>query len=72
MNPRGDFADSTEGQIAMAIRATPAMDKALRAIWILSKDPANCELIGQMARAAIAYVEQPAPKITEPDDEDDE
>jgi hypothetical protein len=25
-----------------------------------------------MARAAIAYVEQPAPKISEPDEEDDE
>lgn len=70
INPRGDLADQTEGQIAMAIRAMPMLDKALRAIWILAKDPANSELIGQMARAAIDYVEQPAPRIADSDDEE--
>ena len=70
VNPRGDLHDATEGQIAMALRATPLMDKALRTISILAKDPTNSELIERIARAAIDYVEQPAPHIIEPEDDD--
>lgn len=70
VNPRGDLHDSTEGQIAMALRATPLMDKALRVISMLAKDPANSTLIERIARAAVDYVEQPAPRIVEPDDDD--
>lgn len=72
INPRGDLGDDTEGHIAMGIRATPAMDKAMRAIWVLAKDPANLELIADMARAAIEYVEQPAPAIVEPEEDEED
>lgn len=65
VNPRGDLSDYTEGQIAMGLRATPVMDKALRAISVLAGDPANLSLIAAVARAAIATVEQPAPGIGE-------
>lgn len=70
VNPRGDLPDPTEGQIAMALRATPLMDKALRTISILAKDPTNSELIERIARAAIDYVQQPAPRIIEPEDDE--
>lgn len=70
VNPRGDLHDHIEGQIAMALRATPLMDKALRTISILAKDPANSELIELIARAAVDYVEQPAPRIVEPEEDD--
>ena len=69
VNPRGDLHDHTEGQIAMALRATPLIDKALRTISILAKDPGNAELIERIARAAVDYVEQPAPRLINPDDE---
>lgn len=70
VNPRGDLDDRTEGYIAMSLRATPVMDKALRVIAVLASKPENLALIGKIARAAIAYVEQPAPVIPEPDDEE--
>lgn len=73
VNPRGDLGDYVEGQIAMGLRATPAMDKALRAIFVLAGDADNLDLIKDIARAAIAYVEQPAPSIPGPEDDlDDE
>ena len=65
VNPRGDLDDRVEGQIAMGIRATPVMDKALRTIFVLAKDPENLDLIGEIARAAIDYVEKPAPRLVE-------
>lgn len=72
INPRGDLGDTTEGGIAMGMRATPVMDKALRSIFVLAKDPANLDLIGQIARAAIDYVEQPAPRLVQEDEKDEE
>lgn len=71
MNPRGDLPDSSEGGIAMGMRATPVMDKALRSISILACDPENLDLIRKIARAAIDYVEQAAPHFIEPDEEND-
>lgn len=71
VNPAGDLDDTTEGQIAMGFRATPAMDKALRSILILAEDPDNLLLIQRIARAAIVYVEMPAPAIPEPDEGED-
>lgn len=72
INPRGDLNDYTEGNIAMGIRATPVMDKALRAIWVLAKHPENLDLIGDIARAAIDYVEKSAPRIADPEETDEE
>lgn len=72
VNPRGDLSDYTEGDIAMGLRATPVMDKALRAIFVLARKEENLALIADIARAAIDYVEQPAPRLREPEDEDDE
>lgn len=71
VNPRGDLLDHVEGQIAMAIRALPAMDKALRVIAVLAKDPDNLDLIARVASSAIDYVEQPAPRVPEPEDADE-
>ena len=72
VNPRGDLGDATVGQIAMALRAAPLMDKALRSISILAKDPTNSALVERIARAAVDYIEQPAPRFVEPEDEEDE
>lgn len=72
VNPRGDIDDATEGDIAMGIRATPVMDKALRAIFILAKDANNLDLIGQIARAAIDYVEKPAPRLVRPEQDEED
>lgn len=71
VNPRGDLYDSTEGDIAMGIRATPVMDKALRCIFSLADKPENLDLIGRIARAAIDYVEQPAPRVPEPEEDEE-
>jgi hypothetical protein len=68
VNPRGDLDDVIEGQIAMGFRAAPVMDKALRVIFMLSQQPNTSDRIGKIARAAIDYVEQPAPPISDPDD----
>jgi hypothetical protein len=70
VNPRGDMLDRLEGEIAMGLTATPIMDRALRVILVLANDPANADLIGKIACAAIHYVERPAPDIQEPGDEE--
>jgi hypothetical protein len=67
-NPAGDLDDEVEGHIAMAIRALPAMDKALRCIIALADDPENLPLIQRIAETVMAYVEQPAPMVHEPED----
>jgi hypothetical protein len=71
VNARGDLHDRVEAQIAMGLRATPVMDMALRTIWALSKKPENLDLIGDIARAAIVYVEMDAPRVPDPKDEGD-
>lgn len=65
VNPRGDLSDRTESEIAMGLRATPIMDKALRCIFVLAMNRENLDLIGRIARAAIDFVEQPAPMFPE-------
>jgi hypothetical protein len=72
VNPRGDLTDRVEGQIAMALRAAPVMDKALRVIAVLAKDPDNLDLIARVASSAIDIVEQPAPRVPEPEDDEAE
>lgn len=72
MNPLHFMGSGLEGEVAMGIRATPLMDRALRVISILADDPANAHLIQDIARAAINYVEQPAPQFAQEPDEDDE
>jgi len=69
VNPRGDMHDHLEGQIAMGLCATPVLDRALRVIWILSKDAANLELIGRIARAAVHCIEMVAPPLPEPEED---
>jgi hypothetical protein len=61
VNPDGAIDDQTEGQIAMAMRALPAMDCALRAIMALASDVSNVATIAKIAETVIAYVEMPAP-----------
>ena len=61
VNPRGDLDDQREGEIAMALRAAPVMDSALRSIIALARSSTNLELIERLATAVIAFVEQPAP-----------
>lgn len=68
VNPRGDIDDTTEGQIAMAMRALPVMDATLRAIIVLAEKAENLELIQKVAESVIAFVEVEAPKIEEPED----
>jgi hypothetical protein len=63
VNPRGDIDDETEGQIAMAMRALPLMDAALRAIIVLAEDAANLALVRTLAVSCIAFVEMPAPRL---------
>lgn len=68
VNARGDLDDVTEGQIAMAIRATPIMDKALRVIMELTTgnvDAISISLVRQIAETAVAVVEAAAPEIPE-------
>lgn len=72
VNPAGDMRDRLEGEIAMGLTATPVLDRALRVISILANDPANAPLIGQIARAAVAYIERPAPAIHEPEEEEED
>lgn len=71
VNPRGDLGDDIEGQIAMAIRALPLCDKALRSILVLSQEPNCAALIRDIAECAIGYIEMPAPPISEPEDDDE-
>ena len=71
LNPGGDLPDHVEGEIGMGMRACPVMDKALRVIFILAREAEkNRELIIKIARAAIAYAEQPAPALHEPENEE--
>ena len=70
INPRGDIDDRAEGQIAMAIRALPAMDTALRSIIVLAGNPANAPLIAQIAESVIVFVEMPEPRVEEPEDDE--
>ena len=70
VNARGDLDDVTEGHIAMALRAAPAFDAAMRAILVLAESADNLWLIRQMAESVIAFVEMPAPRVV--DDEDEE
>ena len=67
INARGDMGDLLEGEIAMGICATPVMDRALRVISVLANSPDNLDLIQRIARAAIDYVERPAPRLFEPE-----
>src|ERR1700679_1726807 len=60
MNPRGDLGDIVEGQIAMAFRALPVMDQALRSILLLAENADNLPMIREMAESCIAYIEMPA------------
>ncbi len=71
INPQGDMEDQLEGKIAMGFRATPVMDRALRVIFILASAPGNAALIAKIARAAIDYVEKPAPAIREPEEDEE-
>lgn len=71
INPSGQLSDGAEGDIAMGIRATPVMDKALRAIFVLAQYPGSLDLIRRMARAAIDYTEQPAPRIGESEEDEE-
>lgn len=68
VNPSGDLDDATEGQIAMGLRSTPVLDTALRVILTLSRQGCDAALIGKVAKTALAYLEQPAPSIDEPED----
>jgi hypothetical protein len=70
VNPQGQLADDVEGDITMGLRATPVLDTALRTIMTLAADPTNAPLIAKIAETAIAYVEMPAPRIKEPEDDE--
>lgn len=72
VNPRGDLDDQVEGQIAMAMRALPAMDAALRSIMVLAENANNLALIRELAVSAVAFIEIPAPSCRPEPDEDDE
>jgi len=69
INPRGDFTDQIEGEIAMAVRALPRLDMAMRSILVLAEKAENLELIRRMCASLIWFVEQPAPEVPEPDGE---
>lgn len=69
MNPRGQIFDTDEGHIAMAFRAMPVTDVALRAIIVLAEKPENLALIRDIAESVIAYIVQPAPKFDMDDEE---
>lgn len=71
MNPAGDLDDGTEGQIAMAVRALPTMDTALRAIIVLAESDGNLTLIRDLAVSVIEFVERPAPRIKKPESDAD-
>lgn len=70
VNPRGDLDDVTEGQIAMAMRALPALDAAMRIILVLAESADNLATIRSIAESLLAYGEMPAPAI--PSDEPEE
>lgn len=68
MNPTGALDDETEGQIAMAARALPILDAAIRSIIVLAEDASNATLIRELAESVIVHVEMPAPKVPEPEE----
>lgn len=70
VNPRGNLNDMVEGDIAMALRAAPLMDAALRCILVLAEDASNLPLIRDIAIASVAFIEMPAPPVPEPDEDD--
>lgn len=70
VNPARDLDDGTEGQIAMAMRALPTMDAAIRAIIVLAESDANLTLIRDLAVSVIEFVERAAPSIAEPQDDE--
>lgn len=72
VNPSGAIDDMTEGQIAMAMRALPTMDAALRSIIALAEKSENLDAIRNLATSVIAFVEMPAPRISEPEDEEEQ
>lgn len=61
INPNGELANEIEGDIAMGIRASPILEKALRCITLLAGNPNNLELICRIARTAVAAAQLPAP-----------
>jgi hypothetical protein len=63
VNPRGQLDDVTEGYIAMAVRAVPLLDAALRSIIVLAESADMAPLIRDLAVAAVAFIEMPAPPI---------
>jgi len=60
------------GEIAMAARALPIMDAALRSIIVLSENPDNLALVRDLAMAVIAFVEEPAPRFKQAVEAEDE
>ena len=63
INPAGHLDEISEPQIAMAVRALPTIDAALRAIIVLAE-----------TISVIAFVEKAAPHFVaaQPDEEEDE
>lgn len=63
VNPQGTMLDGLEAEVAMALRAAPVMDKALRVIFALACRGGDNHrfLIQRIARAAITTAELPAP-----------
>lgn len=66
VNPDSQLPANTEGEIAMAMRALPAMDAALRIILALAKSPSaatpdGIELIARVAETVVAHIEMPVP-----------
>jgi|HubBroStandDraft_1064217.scaffolds.fasta_scaffold151801_2 hypothetical protein len=70
VNPRGQLDDATEGQIAMAIAAVPALDAGMRAILVLAEDAENLLAIRELATSLVAFIEIDAPKMNRPGAED--
>jgi hypothetical protein len=71
LNPAGQIDDTTEGQIAMAFRALPLIDATLRSIIVLAESAENLQTIRDLAISVVAFIEMPAPRISEPVEEDD-
>ena len=61
-----------EGEIAMAVRALPVLDAALRSIIVLAESADNLALIREIAISVIAFVEMPAPCHPAPQEDDEE
>ncbi len=62
VNPEDHLDMFVAADIAMALRATPVMDAALRAILVLAESHDNLDLIRRVAISVIAHVEAPAPR----------